>query len=331
MHGTSRAPSFVLPGMKTALAASLAVLLAVPAAACADGLPVMGLDGSSGVRSADGAYRYVTFAGVHSTVVARIHVDGGEIARHRTLPGNLAVPAVAYDSSPSGLSTDGRTLVLIRPRLGLAQKRTRLVVLDARRFTVKRTVVLRGDFSFDAVSPDSSKAYLVQYRSLTRHNFDPTDYAVRVLDTSSGQLDAAPVVDPREPHEKMGGLPVTRATSPGGRWAYTLYSGNEHPFIHALDTTGRTARCIDLDALTTRDDIFQLKLRTAAGGGRVDVLSGAKPLLTVDTRTFAVSTPARRSAGQKPSAHDRDAPLWPIAAALALLALLGVASARPLA
>jgi DNA-binding beta-propeller fold protein YncE len=317
--------------MKTALAAFLALLLAAPAAAYADGLPVMGLDGSAGVRSADGAYRYVTLAGTRSTVVARIRVDGGEIARHRTLPGNLAVPAVAYDSSAAGLSADGRTLVLIRPRPGLAQKRTRLVVLDARRFTLKRTVVLRGDFSFDAVSPDGSKAYLVQYRSLTGHNFDPTDYAVRVLDTSSGQLEAAPVVDPREPNEKMGGLPVTRATSPDGRWAYTLYSGNEHPFIHALDTTGRSARCIDLDALTTRDDIFQLKLRSAAGGRRVDVLSGSKPLLALDTRSFAVSTPARPAAAPKPAPEDGGAPPWLIGAAVALLALLGAACARPLA
>jgi DNA-binding beta-propeller fold protein YncE len=321
--------------MKTTLAVAVGLLLAVPAGAHADGWPVSGLDGLAGVETADGAYRYVTFGSEKSTVVARIHVDGGEVARHRTLGWRLAVPAVAYDSSASGLSADGRTLVLIRPRTRLNEKGTRLVVLDTRRFAIKRTLLLHGNYSFDAISPDGSKAYLVEYRALTRHNFDPTDYAVRVMDTSTGRLDPRPVVDPREPDEKMGGMPVTRASSPDGRWAYTLYSGSEHPFIHALDTNGRTARCIDLDQLSGRDDIFQLKLRMAAAGGRVDVVSETKPLLSVNTRTFAVSTPARVAAKPSPipkqATQDGGPPTWTIAAAVALVALLALTTARPLA
>ena len=50
----------------------------------------------------------------------------------------------------------------------------------------------------------------------------------------------------------MRGQPLTRATSPDGRWAYTLYDGaGKEPFIHALDTSTRSARCIDLDAAST--------------------------------------------------------------------------------
>jgi hypothetical protein len=53
-----------------------------------------------------------------------------------------------------------------------------------------------------------------------------------------------------------GGLPITREASSGARWAYTLYDGaGGHPFVHALETTGRTAACIDLDALTGRNDL----------------------------------------------------------------------------
>ena len=45
----------------------------------------------------------------------------------------------------------------------------------------------------------------------------------------------------------MAGYPMTREVSADGRWHYTLYNGTEgHPFIHALDTTGPRAKCIDL-------------------------------------------------------------------------------------
>jgi hypothetical protein len=199
---------------------------------------------------------------------------------------------------------------------------------------VRRRLVLRGDFSFDAMSPDGSKLYLVNYLSLSRRNFDPTKYTVRVLDAATGALDPAPVVDPREPGEKMGGIPVTRTTSADGRWAYTLYSGAEHPFIHALDTEGRTARCIDLDALTSRDDLFQMTLRLPPGGGSLQVVKQDKPVLLVDSRTFAVSAPAApvaASARRTPATHDDGPPVWPYALAVIALLLLAARSARPLA
>jgi hypothetical protein len=320
--------------MKTALAALLGVALVAPTAAAADGLPVTGVYARDGVVSDDGAYRYVTFPSGRATIVARLHVDGGAVARYRAIPGRLTVPAVAYDSSTSGLSADGRTLVLIRPRVGLSEKRTRLAVLDARRLLVQRQIILQGNFSFDALSPDGSIAYLIDYHALSRHNFNPASYSVRALDTTTGRVERAPIIDPRKPNEKMGGLPVTRAMSPDGRWAYTLYSGSEHPFVHALDTTSRTARCIDLDAITGRDDLFQMRLRVADGGRRLEIVRGPRPVLLVDTRTFAVSPPkpAVHPDPRRPApAHDDGGPVRPWAAALGLLALLALVSAKPLA
>ena len=309
----------------------MALLLAAPAAAAADGLPVVGVDGSAGVVSSDGQYRYVTLAGERNTTVARIHVSDGSVARHRSIRGYFMVPAVAYDRSTSGLSADGRTLVLIQPRTRLGQKHTRLVVLDAHRFRSERRLVLRGDFGFDAISPDGSRIFLVEYKSLGRHNFDPTQYAVRSLDLRSGKLDRAPIIDPTEPDERMGGLPVTRAQSADGRWAYTLYSGSEHPFVHALDTVGRTARCIDLDALRARDDLFQMRLQIA--GGDLRVVKGDKPLLLVDTRTFAVAAPTRPAPPRPPAPHadGGEPPLWPWALGALALLLLIAGTARPLA
>lgn len=320
--------------MKTAILVVLAGACLLPAAASADGLPVIGLDGSQGVVSADRAYRYVSFVSGHDTVVARLHADDAAVARYRTIPGQFAVPVVAYDGSASGLSADGRTLVLIRPRTQIPQKRTRLVVLDARRLSLERRIVLRGDFSFDAVAPDGSKLYLVNYKALSGNNFDPTDYAVRSLDTRTGRLDPKPVIDPREPGEKMGGFPVTRAMSADGRWAYTLYNGAEHPFVHALDTVGNTARCIDLDALAKRDDLFQMKLQLARGGDQLQIDKARKPVMLVDTRSFAVSKPQAAALAQpanEAQPHRGGTPLWPFALAIAALVLLAGASVRPLA
>lgn len=316
--------------MKNALAAVLGLALLAPTAAAADGLPIMGVEGRDGVVSLDGASRYVTFPSAHSTLVARVQVQGGTIARYRTIPGAFTVPVVAYDGSASGISADASRLVLIRPRTGLAQKHTHLALLDTR-LQVRKQIVLRGDFSFDALSPDGSTAYLIQYLSLTRRNFNPSNYKVRALDTASGRLLPAPIVDPREPDEKMGGLPITRAMSSDGRWAYTLYSGSEHPFVHALDTVGRTARCIDLDALRARDDLFQMRLQIA--GGDLRVVKGDKPLLLVDTRTFAVAAPTRPAPPRPPAPHadGGEPPLWPWALGALALLLLIAGTARPLA
>jgi hypothetical protein len=309
--------------MTRALALAVAAVLLAPATAVADGLPVVGLDGRAGVVSRDGVFRYVSFVSGRNTVVARLYTRDGTVARYRTIPGAFSIPAVAYDSSPSGLSADGRTLVLIRPRTQLAQKRTQLAIVDARRLLVRRTIVLRGDFSFDAVSPDGSELYLINYLSLSPRNFDPTRYKVRALDATTGRLAPAPIVDPNDP-EEMGGVPVTRATSADGRWA----------FVHALDTVGRAARCIDLDALAKRDDLFQMKLRLAAGGRQLQVVKGSKPMLLVDTHSFQVSRPpasAPQPVRNAPAARDDGRPSWLLAFPIALLILVAAASVKPLA
>ena len=81
--------------------------------------------------------------------------------------------------------------------------------------------------------------------------------------TACGPSTRAPAGSPRAtsstraiPDEQMGGLPMTRAFSRDGRWAYTLYGGGAETFIHALDTVGRTAACIDLEMLPPDADLF---------------------------------------------------------------------------
>jgi hypothetical protein len=77
-----------------------------------------------------------------------------------------------------------------------------------------------------------------------------------------------------------------------------------------------------------------MRLRVADGGRRLEIVRGPRPVLLVDTRTFAVSPPkpAVHPDPRRPApAHDDGGPVWPWAAALGLLALLALVSAKPLA
>lgn len=300
-----------------ALALGIALVSAglAASAARADGLPVLGVDvGADGVTVPAAEARYVTLAAPTGTVVLRIALPDGRVIGYRYLPGNFTVPAVAYDGTPGGLSADAKTLVLLQPRAQFPRARTRLAVLDARTLRTRRLVNLAGDFSFDAISPDGASLYFIHY--LSRR--DPTRYEVRAFDASRGRLLPEPVVDPRERGEEMRGNPLSRATSRDGRWAYTLYDGIGEPFVHALDTVGRTARCIDLDALAGRD---VNGARLAIAGQTLTVRLRGRALAAVDVATFAVRGPA--TATPTTESGDDGAP-WALLVTAALVAALGL-------
>ena len=315
--------------MRLGLCAACGLVLIVPATAQGDGLPVTGIDvGPSGVTTEGSAARYVALAvGDETTLVARVRRRGGQVLRSRVLDGSFTVPAVALDATPSGLSADRRTLALIRPRARFPQRRTTLALLDTRSLRPRDIVTLRGDFSFDALSPDGSTMYLIEYTSRR----DPTRYAVRAYDVAERRLKPAPVVDPREPDERMRGMPITRATSRDGRWEYTLYDGaGSYPFVHALDTVRAEALCIDLDALTGHIRLYELRLRPARG--ELQVMDGTQPVARIDRATHSVRAPAApepraRAAGD----DDGGPPLIALAAAAAalLFAAAGVRGRKP--
>jgi hypothetical protein len=268
------------------IAFALTITAAAAAGARADGLPVLGVSASE-VASVEGSVRYVARPSRGGTFVARVQ-RGGRVLQSTRLGGTFAVPVVAYDGTAGGLSTDGRTLVLLEPRARFPRKRTTLAVLDTRPLGLRTLIHLRGDFSFDALSPAGELLYLIQYTSAK----DPTRYAVRAYDLARDRLLAAPVVDPHERGEAMRGSPITRSTSRDGRWAYTLYDGaGMEPFVHALDTVGRRARCIDLPMLEGRQDLNALRL-TGGGSGGLRVMKHDRTLALVDTRSFRASVPA---------------------------------------
>jgi hypothetical protein len=296
------------------IALALAVPGLVASAAAAAGPPIAGVGaGPEGVTAQAGDFRYVTLPAGRNTVLARVNTNGGEVARSRFLRGSFMIPAVANDGSASGLSADGETLVLIRPRAGFPAARTRFAIVDSRGLRPRDLVTLRGDYGFDAIAPDGSKLYFTEYVSPR----DPTRYVVRAYDVRTGRTGSA-IVDKREPDEKMRGYPITRANSPDGRWAYTLYDGaGKHPFVHALDTRDGRAFCIDLDALSGRSDLFDLRLAIQEGGDRLSVVAQSEPLALIDTRSFRVNAP--RAAA--PSNPDQEVPATLIALAAGGLVL----------
>jgi hypothetical protein len=311
----------------TALTVALFALLAPPASGA--GGPVAGSDaGRAGVTGRGIAARYLARPAGDGTLLLAVERRGGAIVKSRFLHDRLVVPAVAYDGSATGLSADGGTLVLAAPREFSRRPRSHFTIFDAPALRRRAVVDLRGDFTLDALSPDGSRLYLIESQSR-----DGTRYAVRAYDVAARRLLPDPIVDPAEADEPMRGIPISRAMSPGGRWAYTLYDGGggPHPFIHALDTERGRAKCIDLDDLD-RDASYGMVLRVGRDG-RIDVrpIDGVASALTVDPRSFAVREPrdAPAPAPAPAAASEGGAPgwLWP-AAGVVVLALLAALAVR---
>src|SRR5689334_7577814 len=206
----------VLESMKRALVLGvvLAALLAGSAGAAG---PSPGIAfGSPGVVSHDGKVRYVALRAGIGTLVEAVSTRTGMV-RSRFLKGFYGLPMVAYDRSMGGLARNGKTLIVNSP----GERRTRFLVLDPRTLKVHSRIALSGNFGFDALSPDGSVMYLIQIRNNPN---GPIAYDVRALNVNTGQLYPGAIVDRREPNEKMAGIPMTRAGSDDGSWAYTLYS-----------------------------------------------------------------------------------------------------------
>jgi hypothetical protein len=271
---------------------SLVALVAIVDATAAkgDGSPYTpGLvQGADGVMAPDGEVRYVTLATPRSTVVAAIRVRTGRVVRSVVLRGFYGVPIVAWDNSTGGVSADGRTLVVgaYGPPPG-TRGVTRFAVLRASTLRKVRTIALRGSWAYDAISPDGSRMYLIEYLAAGRS----PRYRVRSLDTATGRVDPEVIVDRREDELLMRGQPVTRRASLDGRWAYTLYARPKNePFVHALDTVERRAYCVDLPLRLSQLEQMALRLRLDRRG-ELDVRKGRVTVAVVDTEELEVRTP----------------------------------------
>jgi len=227
------------------------------------------------------AYEAVAAKGV-TTVKA---VRNGAVLRTARVTGAFGVPAVTTAGEAGGLSPSGKLLVLAQPpdyrRLRTA---TRFVLLNTPGLTNARTIVLRGDFGYDAISPNGRWLYLIQHLSAGQAN-----YLVRAYDLPRKRLLPRVIADKGEPRSRMSGMPIARATSARGDWVYTLYTSDPETqalFVHALNTAGLAAHCIDLPRASTRD-LFSTTL--ALGGRELAVRDvDGNTIARIDTRTFAV-------------------------------------------
>ena len=272
------------------LAVAIAALVAAPAA-LGDGGPFLVTQGGQGVATRDGAFHYVAVpAGARSTLLEKLEVANGQVNYWIPLKGSWGSPTLGTGSlTGQGVSWSGRTLVLTAPP-GYASP-SRFLLVGLKRLRAVRTITLHGFFSCDALSPDGSRLYLIQYAHGRTGNL--SHYSVRAYDLRTNRLlpgkIAAKEEDGNEP--TMAGFPVTRTTSTGGRWVFTLYQKpSGMPFVHALNTVAGVAHCIDLPWSRTNKGAYNLVLslhdddRTLAVSWR-----SGRPLYNVSVGSWEVS------------------------------------------
>jgi hypothetical protein len=183
--------------------------------------------------------RYWTVTSGDRTTVRGIDPATGIDQASFVLDGRWSVPA-AYGPAPSGLSANGKWMVLVAPPVAVngSGMLNRFAVVDLAQKRIDRVVNANGDVGFDAVSDDGHNLYLVE------HLVPAPRYAVRVASFNGGLADGIlGQIKTAEP-EVMNGL-YHASVAVGSDWFLSLYSNpGRGPFIHALNTTQLYAQCI---------------------------------------------------------------------------------------
>lgn len=273
--------------LAAALLAALAAALVAAAAptALASGGPLFAAVGGAGVSHGPTRYVPVVNNSGNDTTLEAISTKDGTVGRTLDLVGQWGVPSTP--AGGEGLSVDGRRLVLADVNDGLNSPSLFLVV-DPTTMRIVHPITLRGLFSYDAMSPDASRIYFIDY---TRTN-DFSHYVVRAYDVTTGRLLPGRIADRTQKSWVMEGYPVTRTTSADHRWVYTLYQNPAgYPFVHALDTVGGVAHCVGIP-LANQNGIGNLVLSLHGNTLSVHWKSG-RPFVNVDRTSWRVA-PAHR-------------------------------------
>src|SRR5262249_34944601 len=148
--------------------------------------------------------------------------------------GSWMIPAAAYDGSPTGLSANGKRLILASFRYAYPRPdrwTTRFAVLDTGPHPRYRPgtgstppsrapaqhFVLKGDLHALALPPAAPTASLAE----TVRPGSPGSYAIRAMDPSSGHLLPGDLFDSRRLRHPLRGTPITALAA--HRRFYTLY------------------------------------------------------------------------------------------------------------
>jgi len=294
---------------------ALVALVAAPIA-LADGgsAPVA----AEGVLAPGGKIRYATLTNGRSTTVNASRTNG-VVIRWRDIRGHWAVPGVAFDGTAGGLSGDGRTLVLMQAQTAPLPTRSVFQIVRTSDLAPVQRVVLKGNFAFDALSPDGSRLYLIQH--VSQQNL--SRYVVRAYALDRHRLLPGRIADRTQRGWVMAGYPVTRATSADGRWIYTLYMRpSGYPFVHALDAVRGVAHCVGIPWHGNQNVLWRLRLSVRDGGRALTLRwPSGREYLAIARDTWRISHPGAAARSGSGSGF----PWWILgvagAGALLLLAL----------
>jgi hypothetical protein len=233
-----------------------------------------------------------------STVIQNELVQPASGGGRRTIPGAWRLPTVGLDAMPVGLAADGSTTALVEDRAPDApgSATTRFAILKGALDPRPRIIELAGAFDFDAISPVGATLFVVEHLAAPPVGH----YQVRAVDVANGHLLDGVITDKRNVDEQMGGYAIAQLRRRDGL-VLTLYRGAEHPFIHALDTVGGWAVCIDLPAAGHEaiDAARDWGLVATAGGQSVVAVNETLGLVVDVDPTNLV---ARRQAAFEPTA-----------------------------
>jgi hypothetical protein len=202
------------------------------------------------------------------------------------IAGRYGVPQITINADHAGLSPSGRMLVLARVDLTGTATAMRFAVMPTSLRKRARIITLRGDWTYDAISPNGRVMYLIQRLPGGRLE----SYRVRSYDLAANRLSPRVIADRDDPHG-MAGYPVARAVKGDGQLVFTLYTSLEGTaFVHALDATTGTAHCIDLPWKRQTDGtLWSLKLALSPDQRVLSVMGANGTVATVDTGTLEVT------------------------------------------
>ncbi|HZU19653.1 MAG TPA: hypothetical protein VE982_00365 [Gaiellaceae bacterium] len=205
-----------------------------------------------------------------------VHADGDLVTWFDAARGPRIGDAILQQHarySLVGTSQDAQTAVLARTQHG-----STTFALVTR--TDQRLVRLAGrEWQFDALNG----RYLYLIRTLEY------GYQVRLYDLATDTLRRQPLKDPHE-SALIQGIPFARASSPDGRYLFTLYVGsNGNAMVHELDTAAGSAHCVDLPGDGDFNAAITWALVPDANGGTLWAVSvGYGRVVAVDVAAHAV-------------------------------------------
>jgi hypothetical protein len=259
--------------------------LAVVQVAAAGGSAPFAAQGGEGVLSTDGSLRFVALDAKGSTIVSATKTSDGSAWKSLTVAGSFGVPMLTQRGPAGGMFRDGSTFVLQSTGY---KATTQFMLINTQDLAVRDSVALKGNFAFDALSPNGSKLYLIQHSSTQ----DIQHYTVRAYDVNAHKLLPGRIADKTQRGWVMQGWPVSRTTSDDGRWAYTLYANpGGAPFIHALDTVKAVAHCVGIPwPATDRDQGPLYNFALSLTGKKLAVKQNdGRTYRTVSTTNWKVS------------------------------------------